>query len=133
MQPYHLPVVAKDAEINPMILRVAVYRGHPGNVESNNLRAVENHVAVGVIAKISEPIEDFSIRQVLVRTITRLTTPLFQESVGSAMPKLHTPKGCCAGNVILRPTGVSGMRILLSRPRHGSNNRSRRSKRCSAM
>ena len=81
MQPYLLPVVAEDAEINPVILRVAVNRGHPGNGESNNLRAVENHVAVGVIAQISTPIEDFSIRQILVRTITRLTTPLFQELV----------------------------------------------------
>ncbi len=61
MQPYHLPVVAEDAEIIPVLLRVAVQRGQLCDLESKNSLAAENHVAVEVCAKISKPIQLLSV------------------------------------------------------------------------
>jgi hypothetical protein len=93
MQPYHLPVVAEDAEINPVLLRVAVHRGQLCDGESYYSRAVENHFAVGVFAKIDEPTELLSVRQVLIHTVTSSVTPRFQENVGSAMSNVAGAKG----------------------------------------
>ena len=94
MQPHHLPVVAEDAEINTVLLRVAVHRSHLGNSESHNPCAVENYVTVGVFAKIGDPIEGLSVRQVLVLTVTSLVTPRFQEIVSTAMSNLAGSKRC---------------------------------------
>jgi hypothetical protein len=93
MQPYHLPVVAEDAEINPVLLRVAVQRGQLCDLESDNSLAAENHVAVEVCAKISEPIELLSVRQVLIHTVASSVMPKFQENVGSAMSNVAGAKG----------------------------------------
>jgi hypothetical protein len=92
MQPYHLPVVAEDAEINPVLLRVAVQRGQLCDLESNNSLAAENHVAVEVCAKISKPLELLSVRQVLIHTVTSSVTPRFQELVSSAISNVDGAK-----------------------------------------
>ncbi len=63
MQPYHLPVVAEDAEINPVLLRVGVQRDQLCDLERDNSLVAENHVAVEVIAQIEPPIIFFADRR----------------------------------------------------------------------